>query len=309
MLESVTAKDSKAKRVVTNTIVPGALGGFSGNIYIPADWSGKYELSLKITRYSTYTNWLAASTLARTQPQLFAADSGRRLLTASNALQEQGIQRLDYTLDESRGKMVLEQKQTRALRGSGDDPLRLYASEVEAPAPIKIDVNVHDIDVSHRVYRDYYGAEMLEITICNYYNNDQPIHLGCTVYEDDATVGRNYTLPHDSATVSAGKTQTITIPLSALTDPEKHEKIRVVIVGYGIDETAMFNNEFTIYLGGKPNEQPQPTPTPTPQPVPKTGDRDGFGFPVLLMLVGAAGLLVLAIRKKNRQYKRNGQHE
>ena len=84
-----------------------------------------------------------------------------------------------------------------------------------------------------------------------------------------------------------------------MVDADKHEKIRVVIKGIGInDETATFNNEFTVYLGG--TKEPEPTAAPTV--VPKTGDS---GQPVLwiaLILLGTVCLLItgglFAIRKK-----------
>ena len=163
-------------------------------------------------------------------------------------------------------------------------------------------IEVHDIDVSHRVYSDYYGNDMLEIVIHNYYNNQIPIRLYCTVYEDDSEVGRNFTLPQDQSSITAGKTQTITIPLSSMVDVDKHEKIRVLIRGIGInDETATFNNEFVVYLGG--TAEPEPTEAPTIVPV--TGDT---AHPVLwigLVLLGVMGLLaaagIIVLRKRGKQ--------
>jgi len=172
---------------------------------------------------------------------------------------------------------------------------------VEAPKPVNFTLNVHDIDVSHRVYDDYHGEEMLEITIHNYYNNNKAIRLYCMVYDDDSEIGRNYNLPHDQETISARKTQTITVPLSSMVEADKHEKIRVVIRGIGInDETATVNNEFTVYLGGKAN----PKPTEAPTIVPATGDSAQPVLWIGLILLGAVCLLIaggLFVTEKRRK--------
>ena len=337
-LAAVTDGSDKSNRIVNNVLAPGALGGFNGNIKIPNNWHGRYELRVKVKSISAYSNYIHASRVAQEYPALFAHDLSAPMMLASaggsgvagmsryTQLSKLGVQRLDYALDEEKGKMVLKKESMPAMimasaagvpsmdpeqrnilaagiagdETASDEDILLYATEVEAPKPVNFTLNVHDIDVSHRVYDNYHGEEMLEITIHNYYNNNQAIRLYCMVYDDDSEIGRNYNLPHDQETISAGKTQTITVPLSSMVDADKHEKIRVVIKGIGInDETATFNNEFTVYLGGKA-EEPEPTAAPTV--VPKTGDS---GQPVLwiaLILLGTVCLLItgglFAIRKK-----------
>ena len=328
-----SAGETAVKRTVTNVLVPGALGGYTTNLKIPDSWEGKYTLRLKLTQVSTYPNWLAASALAQKHPQLFAFDNTENPLKASAnaaslmaALQDPqagaGLFRLNYTLDEDTGKLMLQKPvqppkmlayngvglkasssgQDTQLFGtaavSDETALRLYPSEMAAPEPVDLDVSIHDIDVGHRVYTDYYGEEMLEITIHNYYNNDKAIRLYCTVYEDDSSVGRNFSLPHDSETISAGKTQTITLPLNIIVHPQTHQKIRVVIKGIGIyDETATFNNEFEVYLGGTI----PPEPTPTPRPVPRTGDNGDPALWIGLILLGIAALALLAALRASRK--------
>ena len=262
---------------------------------------------------TTYTNWLAASALAKKRPELFTSESGSSALRRAGAgrnavLAAQGIRKLEYVLDENKGKMVLRETGVPSLMmasavqllgrnlsageistGKTAGTERLYASEMEAPRPASVSINVLDLDVSHRVYQDYYGEDMLEICIHNNYNNEQSIRLYCMVYEDDSQTSKAFNLPNDQQTISAGKTQTITVPLSSLTDPTKHEKIRFVLRGIGVnEETSYFNNEFEVYLGG--TIEAEPTATPVPKSVPRTVDS---ASPVLWGLLLLLGLLTL----------------
>lgn len=84
-----------------------------------------------------------------------------------------------------------------------------------------------------------------------------------------------------------------------MTDVTQHEKIRVVIRGIGIDETAVFNNEFEVYLGGTP----APEPTPTPKPVPPTGDRTDPGLWLILLGVGLAMMIALLLLGRRRLHR------
>lgn len=241
-------------------LVPGAQGGYTGSVKIPSNWAGKYNLRLKLTNVSTYTNWLAAAALAKSRPELFAEDVSKNgalfaAKSTEDTLAALGIQRLVYTLDEDRGKLVLQQPEARFEAKSNDaddnETVLLYATEIEAPEPIDIDCDVHDIDVSHRVWADYYGEEMLDIVINNYHTNEDAIELTCAVYLDNSKTPRYISLPYYPSVLSAGKTTTITLPLRTfIPDADQHREARVVITGRGIQETAMVNNEFTIYLRG-----------------------------------------------------------
>jgi hypothetical protein len=300
---------------------------------------GSYTLRLKIREISTYGNWLKASELAQKHPDLFAFYSPEDPMTAARrtarlmALADgtdsrAGLQRMVYKLDESRGKLVLQNPERhlmmKASAAAGlsasdadrklmtfdsvytdaaeEDAILLYPLEIDAPETVDLNLDVHDIDVGHRVYRDYYGEEMLEITVHNYYQSNQPLRLYCTVYEDDSPIGRSFMLPHEMEYVAAGKTQTITLPLSSMTDPDKHEKLRVVIRGIGLaKETANLNNEFEVFLGGTVS----PEPTPTPGPLPLTGDSAAPLLWLGLVLLGLialvpAGAAVYSGRRKKK---------
>ena len=256
---SVSDGTDKFRHVATNVLVPGALGGYTGMIKIPIDWKGSYDLRLKLTNVSTYSNWLAVAALAMTRPDLFEeneAKSGAMFAAkdAGDTLAELGIQKLVYTLDEASGKLVL-QKPPALLgarkKGDSDDTLTLYAAEIEAPEPVDINCDVHDIDVGHRIWADYYGEEILDIIISNYHTAQEAIELNCAVYLDNSDTPRYISLPYDPSVLSAGKTTTITLPLKTfIPDADLHREARVVITGRGIAETATVNNEFTLYLGG-----------------------------------------------------------
>ncbi len=246
-------------RLTTNVLVPGALGGYTGSIKIPTDWKGKKALRLKLVRESTYSNWLAAAALAQRRPELFAEDAasgGARFAAdaAQETLEKLGIRKLVYELDEDSGRLVLRQPEglfeAGASGAGGDGTVLLYASEIEAPEPVDIDCDVHDIDVGHRLWTDYYGEAMLDIVINDYHTAREAIELICAVYLDGARTPRYVSLPYDPGALSAGKTTTITLPLKTfIPDVDRHREARVVITARNVAETATVNNEFTLCFG------------------------------------------------------------
>ena len=243
---------SKTNYVSTDALVPGSLGCFVGNIKIPNDWHGNYDLRMKVRGYSIYDNFIAASALAKAHPELFA-DEG----TVSNAvavanrkkLAEYGVHRLDYALDEASGKLVL-QNRDELVANAGEEAASLYALEVNAPDGIDINFDVHDIAVSHRLYSDYYGEDILDITLSNFYQNEEEIALTCAMYLNGASEPVYVSLPYRPEVISTGASTTISVPLKALFDPAAVRTARFVFTPRGIRETATLNNEFTIYPGG-----------------------------------------------------------
>ena len=270
--KSVTIRDGKdvttadggggARRVTTNVLVPGALGGYTGAIKIPSDWKGRKALRLKLVRETTYSNWLAAAALAQSRPELFAEDTagGGALFAAGAAedtLEALGIRKLVYELDADGDSRVLRQPkgrfEARFNDVDRDETVTLYAAQIEAPEPVDIDCDVHDIDVGHRLWTDYYGTAMLDIVINNSHTTREAVELNCAVYLDSARTPRYVSLPYDSSAVSAGKTTTITLPLKTfIPDADQHREARVVISARNVAETATVNNEFTLYLGKAP---------------------------------------------------------
>ncbi len=199
-----------------------------------------------------YDNFIAASALAKAHPELFA-DEG----TVSNAvavanrkkLAEYGVHRLDYALDEASGKLVL-QNRDELVANAGEEAASLYALEVNAPDGIDINFDVHDIAVSHRLYSDYYGEDILDITLSNFYQNEEEIALTCAMYLNGASEPVYVSLPYRPEVISTGASTTVSVPLKALFDPAAVRTARFVFTPRGIRETATLNNEFTIYPGG-----------------------------------------------------------
>ena len=262
-LNKTTDTSAKANRLTTNVLVPGALGGYVGSIKIPASWQGEKTMRLSITRVSTYSNWLAAAALAEAKPALFEAGHEAAL---SNALEKLDVRELVYELDENSGKLVLQKQgglfaAAEAGDESAGEALRLYATELDAPEPVDLTLMAHDIDVSHRVYYDYYGEPQIEIGISNYVTSGEALRLTCAVYIDNADDPVYVSLPYDPNELTTGKTTTIDMPLKTLVDPDAHKTARVVIRGIGVEETALSNNEFTLELLGRSaltiTQQPQ----------------------------------------------------
>ena len=251
---STAEGSARSNRVSSNVLVPGTLGCYNGSIKIPTDWVGQYSLRFKLTKLSTNTNWVGAVSKA---DSAISKGSGTAMMAANdrNAVFDGNGIELTYALDERSGALVLQDQDGDSSRllfaaGEADETLTLYPDSIEAPAPVEIDVDLHDIDVDHRLYEDSFDDEMLDIIINNYHNNDQSIELTCAIYVNDEDAPYYVSLPYDPKEVSAGKTTTITLPLDALIDVESTEVARFVISARGVDETALFNNEFTIYPGG-----------------------------------------------------------
>ena len=251
-----------SNHLVTEAMMPGASAGYGGQIKIPATWQGSYVLRLKVTKLVTGKNWLSKSVLNKSA-------GGERLNRASAggnaAAPEDG--EMVYVLDESSGRMALQQPEKLNRAGEGGvDETNLYATEIPAPQPVDIDCNVHDIDVSHRLYYGYNEEEMIEITISDYYTNEESVELTCAVYKDGADTPEYVSLPYDPKMLAADRTTTINMPLKNLVDPDSCDYARVVIRGRTLDETAADNNEFDLWFSGEEGltitEQPQDAVVP-----------------------------------------------
>ena len=114
-----------------------------------------------------------------------------------------------------------------------------------------MDVSIHDLDVSHRQYTGWDGEEWLDIVVHNHAATRVGMKLSCAVYVDGAQEPRYLNLPYNQNAVTANRTQTISLPVSALIgDSESHSKARVEILAVGTDERAYANNEFYVWPGG-----------------------------------------------------------
>ena len=249
-LTSVDTLDSQTQFIQTDMLMPGALASFKGTLKIPESWSGEITLYLRVSKISTYSNWVRAMANAAG-----AKSSG----IAANAAQPE---ELTWVLDESRGKMVL---QTGTLQSNGvaANAVRsgIIANAVEASGDIALMVADQDVEVDHRVYGDSEGNDMLDIVISNYAATEDSFKLTCAVYLDQEKEPYYVNLPYYAEGMANRRTHTITLPVSALVaDPEAHYQARVVISAVDRNESALANNEFTVYLGGGGlyiTEQPQ----------------------------------------------------
>ena len=234
---SITDRDTESAFIQTQMLMPGALASFTAALKIPEDWSGDKTLYLRVSSVSANANWQRA----------IANAAGRGI--ASNTAPSQT---LTWVLDEQRGKMVLQSEGIAA--NSADDGavrLGLIANEVNAPEPIAMKVDIHDLDVDHRLYGDVDGTELLDIIVSNDANTDIRFKLSCAVYLDGEEEPHYVNLPYYDQAVSHGMTHTITVPVAALVgDPDAHSRARVVITAVGQDESAYANNEFTLPLSG-----------------------------------------------------------
>ena len=221
-------KASKPEHKKTAVLMPGAVGSYCASFRIPENWKGEKTLRLKLSAVSVTSNAMAA----------VAAAEGM----VSN---DDAPVTLNYALNDSTGKLEL---QSTAADGAVRNAIEsgLFANEIEA-ADTDMVLNVHDIEVKHRIYEDSDGEEMLAITIRNYAATRELLKLTCAIYADDASESSFLSLPLYESATSNRRAQTITLPVNALVDePEEHRYARVVLSVVDTDENAYANNEFDV---------------------------------------------------------------
>ena len=226
------------KHLASDMLMPGSLADVMAAFKIPDGWAGNKNLRLRVNRVTIESNALRA-----------AANAGG---LASNAVGDGNDSvELEYRLNRDTGKLELQRPAVANSAVSNAIASGLYANEVEAGDAVDIMVEVHDIDVSHRVYTGWDGRDWLDIIVYNHAATGEALKLVCAVYVDGSDEPAYVNLPYYPQATSARRTQTITLPVSALVDdPAKHKRARVKITAVGTDERAWSNNEFTVYLGG-----------------------------------------------------------
>jgi MYXO-CTERM domain-containing protein len=178
------------------------------------------------------------------------ASGARANGTLANANANGELVELKYVLNEETGRLELQKPAN--LNASLAEAVRsgLIASAFETgSAPVT--VQVHDLEVDHRVYRGPGGERWLDIIVRNHAATREGMKLVCAVYVDGAKEPEYINLPcYDNAPLGH-RTQTISLPVSALVDdPGTHSRVRVEIMSVDGDERALANNEFTVILGG-----------------------------------------------------------
>ncbi len=219
----------------TEVLIPGSLASFTASIKVPneSSWSGDIMLRLRVSQIFSYTN-----THVVTMAAALAGKNGAFTLPA-------GAKALVWTRNKSTDRLELRDA---GLTGTEQS---LYARDLSVPgasAPLKVEHQ--DIAVDYRMGKDSYGEPMLDIIVANQVNNRSAISLTCAVYPDGSKTPYYVSLPYYAEYVSAGKTQTISMPLTTLADPSKYSTVRVVLRGLDVEESALSNNEFTLNLRG-----------------------------------------------------------
>ena len=267
--------DDSTDQLSTDIIMPGSDAGFTTAFKIPDDWSGTKTLRMRITAVSVDSN------IARRIAQL-----GGRVSADGDGLSNSSVI-LEYRLDPKSGKLVLDTSSAETARLLAGEHGNLYAREM-APAAMDFSAEIHDLKVSHRVYRGLDGERWVDMTVRNAAVTGEELKLTCAVYADGSDTPTWLTLPLYPEATSSHMAHTYTMRLSDLVDhPENHRQLRVDLQIVGRDETAYANNEFFILLDNGSSPEPVP-PTPVP---PVTGDS---ALPWLNWLLAGCGLLLPA---------------
>ena len=238
-LESVEEIDSQTQFIQTDIMMPGALASFTATVKIPGNWSGDTTLYMRVSKMSTYSNWVRA--------MANAAGAKASGLAANAAAPEE----LTWELDESTGRMVLNSEKL-ASNGIAANAIRsgIIANAVEATDDIALTVTDQDIEIDHRVYDDGTGQDLVDIIVTNYAATLDSFKLTCAVYLDQEEEPYYVSLPYYSGEMADRYTHTITLPVSTLVpDMDDHYQAHVIISAVDRNESALLNNEFTIYLG------------------------------------------------------------
>lgn len=232
-LKSKDSEDAKSDYVKSNLMMPGAKAVFKGAIKIPDNWNDEEqsdkEIELRLSSVSSSFNWVRA----------MAAAGGRRASAAARAADADVT---TWTRDPETGDMVPSPSEAQGA---------LWTKTVGAPESRVVSV-FHDLEVHHRVYRGPNGERMLHIAVTDLANTGESIRLTGALYLDDSKEPVYFGMDHFPDAVSDATTHNFDMPLAALVDPNACRKARVVIRGVGLEEYALSNNAFTLYLDGAP---------------------------------------------------------
>ena len=236
LISTDVIKASNPEHRKTSVLMPGSVGNYCASFRIPENWQGDKTLRLKVTAVSVESNVMSAVASA----QKLSSNGG-----------EGDSATLSYVLNERTGKLELQRPAQANGVVANAIASGLFANEIEVMDTDMI-LDVHDIDVKHRIYDGLDGERMVDITICNYTATGSKLKLTCAVYADGSDEAEYLSLPLYEGATSNRRAQTITLPVSALVDdPSKHEYARVVLSVVDNDENAYANNEFDVLFDGK----------------------------------------------------------
>jgi len=235
-----TTKDTSSPKPVhlkSDLLMPGSLADIMAAFKIPGNWSGAKKLRLRVVRANIESNWLRA----------VASANG---FVSNSADGDESVE-LVYELNPETGMMELQMPTVSNSVVANAIKSGLFANEVEAGDEVDLMVHVQDIDVNHRIYTRWDGQDWLSISVKNHAATGDALKLVCAVYVDGSDEPYYLNLPYYQQATSTRRTQTFTLPVSALVDdPSTHDRARVVIWAVDNEENAWANNEFTVYLNG-----------------------------------------------------------
>ena len=228
-VESVRTVDSETQYVKSEVLMPGSIGVYNTAFLIPESWRGKKTLRFRLQQLSVRSN------LAR---------------LSGNAGDAEASDLLTYVLDEGANQMVLQRPASpNGITANAIDS-GLIANTTTASS-LDLELKVHDLSATHRVYNGWDGQKWLDIIVHNYAAFGDNPKLACAVYVDGASDPYYINLPYYDQSIANRTTQTISMPLSALVDDlSAHSRARVEVMVVGREDCAFVNNEFTVYLGG-----------------------------------------------------------
>ncbi|MBQ6326725.1 MAG: hypothetical protein IJI26_11760, partial [Clostridia bacterium] len=231
-VDAQVTEASAPRYIKTDILFPGSTGSFMGAFKIPESWEGDKTLRIKLVKATVESN------LARA----VANAAGLAANAPASAT-------LEYVLNEKTGKLELQAPLQANATVKNAIASGLYANEIDTSSADMI-VHVQDVEVKHRIYEGLGGERMVDIVVHNHAATRARLTLSCAVYVDGASDPYILNLPYYNKT-SSRRTQTITLPVSALVDDvAKHKSARVVITAVGADERAYANNEFSVYFDG-----------------------------------------------------------
>lgn len=225
-------------------LLPGAVKAFSMPLYIPENWDGYKTLFLRVKTAATRANWLAANVAAGSAEKSNAMDA---------ALDLEQNPEIVYTRAAD-GTMVRTDNVNALLAANGNNANAalsfspLYPDKVRGTESLALNHDIHDLDVSHRVYFDANGYEYIAITFLNQADTGRPLKLDAYVYMDGDSEPMEVALPYYPDKTTDSYTHTVTLRLDDLLGGNHPRNATVVIEPEGVEETALRNNQFTLHF-------------------------------------------------------------
>lgn len=213
-----------AQSAANGQLLPGMTAAFKTSLWIPANWEGKKQVRLQLTRWSTGSGWTGGVRVAANGPD----------------------DEIVYEL-QSDGTMVrVQERNSMLLRAQPENSL--YVRTQAAAENISLNTAIHDIELDYRLYRDAEDVPWISLVITDEAATMEPIRLYAQVYPDDSEEPMYVALPYYDRSVSFGGTHSIDLPVSALLDGQSCHTLRIAVYGIGVEERDDADNEILLVL-------------------------------------------------------------